>query len=56
MITWHGQHSDHGYPDAAVYFRDMWSGRTRRYVLCWYQLMDGTMALQVWATFIVSRL
>ena len=56
VITWHGQHSDHGYPDAAVYFRDMWSGRTRCYVLCWYQLMDGSMSLQVWATFIVSRL
>ena len=53
VITWHGQHSDHGYPDAAAYFRDAWSGRTRCYVLCWYHLFDGTMALQVWATYIM---
>ena len=53
VITWHGQHSDRGYPDAAAYLHDMWSGRTRCHVLCWYQFFDGTMALQVWATYIM---
>jgi hypothetical protein len=54
IITWHGQHSDHGYHDSAVYFRDMWSGRTKCYVLCWYQLMDGSMILTVWAVYMIG--
>ena len=56
IITWHGQHSDHGYHDAALYFRDMYSGRVKCYVVCWYQLMDGTHQLQAWATYFVSAL
>jgi hypothetical protein len=56
MITWDTQHVDHGYSSAEVYFRDMVSGRVMCYVLCWYQLFDGTFVLSVWAVRFVSRL
>jgi hypothetical protein len=56
VITWQGQHSDHGYHAAALYFRDVYSGRVKCYVVCWYQMMDGNHVLQVWATYFVSRL
>ena len=56
MITWDTQHVDHGYTSAEVYFRDMVSGRVMCYVLCWYQLFDGTNVLSVWAVRFVSRL
>ena len=56
MITWDTQHLDHGYQTAELYFRDMLSGRVKCYVICWYQLFDGTYLLSVWAVRIVSRL
>ena len=56
IITWDTQAEDHGYASAEVYFRDMVSGRVMCYVLCWYQLFDGTLVLSVWAVRFVSRL
>jgi hypothetical protein len=56
MITWDTQHLDHGYQTAELYFRDMLSGLVMCYVVCWYQLFDGSFVLSVWAVRIVSRL
>ena len=56
IITWDSQHQDHGYASAEAYFRDVVSGRVKCYVLCWYQLFDGTTVLSAWAVRLVSRL
>jgi hypothetical protein len=47
-ITWHGQAADHGATDERQYFRLVVDGILVTYVLCWYQLADGTRVIEAW--------
>ena len=56
IINWHSQHTDHGYATREAYFIAVFNGVAVVYVVCWYQLFEGTYILTAWPIRLTSRL
>jgi len=48
IVTWHTEHLDHGYDTREEYFPQVCVGILTVYVICWYQLVDGSVCLTAW--------
>ena len=56
IVQWAEQHADHGFTTRAEYYSRVMCGTLPAYVVCWYQLVDGTWVMVLWPIFLVSRL
>jgi len=55
IIAWEHEHTDHGYACREVYYTDCINGVITIYIVCWYQLMDGTTIITAWPVFLAGR-
>ena len=56
IVQWAEQHADHGFTSRAEYYSRVMCGTLPVYVVCWYQLVDGTWSMVLWPIFLTSRL
>ena len=50
------QHEDHGFATRSEYLERVAVGCLTVYVVCWYQLVDGTYTLTLWPITLASRI
>lgn len=55
-IQWNEQHEDHWMKTRGDYFAQVSVGCLPIFLLCWYQLADGSYELQAWPVNLYSRL
>ena len=48
IITWHTEHLDHGFETREEYFPRVCVGILTVYVICWYQLVNGSWSMTAW--------
>ena len=56
VVTWKGQAQDHLCASAPDYYVSCGWGRIGVYVICWYQLFDGSYIITAWPVLLTSRL
>ena len=56
IVQWVEQHEDHGFATRSEYFERVLVGCLTVYVVCWYQLVDGTYTLTLWPITLPSRI
>ena len=55
-MQWAEQHEDHYIKTRGEYFSRVICGTLPVYVVCWYQLADGTWSMVLWPILLASRL
>ena len=53
IVSWDGEHLCFGTFDRRTYYELQNKGRLRVWVICWYQLCDGTIIMEAWPIFLV---
>ena len=56
VVWWNGQHLEYGYATMEELNAAVMSGVCAAWVVCWYQLTDGSWIMQLWPVHFRSRL
>lgn len=54
IVTWDGENLCFGTYDRRAYYKLQNQGRLRVWVICWYQLCDGTNVMEAWPIYLVT--